>query len=293
MPYQEDDSCSHGRHCSGCCDYCQGYLSESDYDDNDDDYDNGDEYRRPVIYGHGDGPPLVFHGEGPAFLGMELEVNIPDDMDQRPYGRKIQDLLGDAFWLQEDGSISYGFEITTHPMSYDWIMENFPWDVLSVMKDDGCYVSRSVGIHVHVSRRAFRTECHMYRWMKFIYRNASQVQRLARRRDSEWASFDPQYRASVARYIKGDSNGDTRYQAINPTKSDTLEVRVFASSLDPNEVKAALAFVASTVDYTRDLDANKIIKAHGWAWSSYVDWLRDRPEYRPILAELEHLLCVS
>ncbi|HSJ75495.1 MAG TPA: hypothetical protein VK899_04835, partial [Gemmatimonadales bacterium] len=84
-----------------------------------------------------------------------------------------------------------------------------------------------------------------------------------------------------------------RYQAINPVNDQTLEVRVFASSLRPREVKAALAFVASTVEYTRDLDANKILTERGWAWSSYVDWTRERPQYRPITEELEALSCVS
>jgi hypothetical protein len=100
---------------------------------------------------------------------------------------------------------------------------------------------------------------------------------------------------AVKRYMKGhrDSYYDTRYQAINPTNRDTLEVRVFASSLEPREVKAALAFVASTVEYTRGLDASQILHNGGWAWSSYVEWLRSHDEYRPILDELEALSCVS
>jgi hypothetical protein len=84
-----------------------------------------------------------------------------------------------------------------------------------------------------------------------------------------------------------------RYQAVNPLNSETLEIRVFASSLRPSEVRAALAFAAATVEYTRDLDANKIIGSNGWGWSTFVGWLRQHDEYRPLLDELETLLCVS
>lgn len=290
MPYETVERCN--------CALCRSRSDndrEYEYDD-DDSYDDDYDYER-VIQRHGYRPEVLeFRGRGPVYLGMELEVNAPTGR----YGRlaaRVQEDLGDVCWLQEDGSISCGFEITTHPMSYRWAIKYFPWDVLDRMTELGFYTSRDVGLHVHVSRAAFTSECHLYRWMKFIYRNAVQVQNLARRRNSEWASFDPHFRQSVRKYMKGHDpyEMDTRYQAVNPLNRDTLEVRVFASSLEPREVKAALAFVASTVEYTRDLDANRIIKERGWAWSTYVEWLRapERDVYRPILDELEALPCVS
>lgn len=174
------------------------------------------------------------------------------------------------------------------------------------MAGDGCWTDENVGLHVHVSRAAFSSECHLYRWMKFVHRNAEQVMALARRRHSRWAPFESHHRAAAKYYIKGPERGYAgytpdgrsyvdwdRYQAINPVNRDTLEVRVFASSLDPSEVQAALAFVAASVEYTRDLDANKIIKSRGWAWSSFVEWLRSHDEYRVLLGQLEALSCVS
>jgi hypothetical protein len=281
-------------------------LLDPSYVDDDESYEDeyDDDEPERVIHSHGWNPTdLEFRGQGPVFLGMELEVNVPERSFSRDswernldrWASKVQTGLGDVVWLQEDGSISYGFEITTHPMSYQWAMDNFPWEYLSTMEENGCWVDRNVGIHVHVSRSAFRSECHMYRWMKFVYRNERQVSRLARRRGSQWASFDPSYRVQAKHYMKGpaDPYVHTRYQAINPTKRDTVEVRVFASSLRPREVQSALAFVDSTVIYTRDLDANKILKERGWAWDSYVTWLRSRPEYRPLVEELEALSCVS
>ena len=318
MPQQTVGYCTHGC-CTMCCDgrcgYCYGQRMADLYPDDDrDEYDDDD---RPsydtgrVIQSHGYRPdPLTFYGDGPMYLGMELEVHcgsLGSSYDYwsalERYARKVQGAFGEVIYIQEDGSVSDGFEITSYPMSYKWAMENFPWDELRTMADDGCWTDRNVGLHVHVSRAAFKSECHLYRWMKFVHRNAEQVMTLARRRNSRWAPFDPSHRAGIKHYIKGPANAGwgqagynvdwDRYQAINPVNRDTLEVRVFRSSLDPSEVQAALAFVAASVEYTRDLDANKIIKERGWAWSSFVDWLKGHDEYRVLLGVLEGLSCVS
>jgi hypothetical protein len=291
--------------CDNRCDNCR--LINDDWDPYGDD-DSYDDYDRPeydserVVQYHGYRPdPLVFRGDGPLYLGMELEVHT----DKRTWNgiqavaRRAQKALGDVVYLQEDGSCSNGFEITTHPMSYEWAIEHFPWDALPALAADGCWTNANVGLHVHVSRAAFTSECHLYRWMKFVHRNAEQVMALARRRNSSWAPFEIRHRAGIKHYMKGPARADRyyvdwdRYQAINPGNRDTLEVRVFASSLDPREVQAALAFCAASVEYTRDLDASKIIKERGWAWQSFVTWLRSRPQYRVLLEVLEGLQCVS
>jgi hypothetical protein len=261
-----------------------------------------------VLHSHGWRPQRWdYKGRGPVYLGMELEIEIRESLNEYEYAGRVQTLMGDAVYLQDDSSINHGFEITTHPMSYTWAMRNFPWDALETLSDEGCSTHSEVGLHIHVSRSAFSGECHLYRWLKFIYRNEQQVSRLARRRGSRWASFDPSHRAAVKHMVKAEDvrrgynrhgrylphGAMERYQAVNPQNEATLELRVFASSLRPSEVKAALAFAAATVEYTRDLDANKIIQSNGWAWSTFVDWLRQHDEYRPLLVELEALTCVS
>lgn len=235
-------------------------------------------------------PAPVFHGEGPLYLGAEIEVSTSS------YGRRgaattATRHLGDLGYLKEDSSIGSGFEIVTHPMSYEWALANFPWHMLQELVRDGAEADDSCGIHVHVSKAAFKTTCHRYRWMKFIYRNQRQVQLLARRESGQWARFSDYDRARVINYAK-DEYGD-RYRAINTNNHSTYELRIFASSLNEREVKAAMGFAAASVEYTRKLSAADIVRGGGWKWSAFVGWLREQPMYGDLLEELEGLECVS
>ncbi|MFD6357057.1 hypothetical protein [Nocardia tengchongensis] len=113
-------------------------------------------------------PAPYFHGQGPVFLGLELEIKTRSSSLQA-CAEIAADHLGDLGYLKEDGSIGYnaGFEIVTHPMSYEWAIDEFPWKMLRELRIRGAYVDDNVGIHVHVSRKGFDSAAHVYRWMKF------------------------------------------------------------------------------------------------------------------------------
>jgi hypothetical protein len=241
-----------------------------------------------LIHDSGYKPRPVFHGTGPLFVGAEIELEVPYDYTEQ-CAALADDLLGDLGYLKADGSLRNGFEIVTHPMSYQWAMENFPWPMLTALKQDGCSTGESTGIHVHLSRAGFRSACHVYRWMKFIYRNQRQVTAVARRSSPEYAAFTDDDRRAVKNYAKGACGA--RYRAINTNNTDTFELRIFASSLNPDEVQAALAFAAASVDYTRDLTVTTIAHRNGWSWQAFVDWLSQRPLYRPLSTQLEALAC--
>jgi hypothetical protein len=194
-------------------------------------------------------------------------------------------------YLKNDSSINSGFEIVTHPMSYQWAMDNFPWQMLTDLQRRGCHPSDETGIHVHVSRAGFAGASHTYRWMKFIYRNEQQVTTLARRSSPEYAAFTDDDRKAVKDYAKGAIG--QRCRAINTGNNDTFELRIFASSLDPDEVKAALGFAAASVEYTQNLTVGQIARRAGWTWKAFVAWLGDQPTYAPLTRQLEALACVS
>ncbi|WP_232840202.1 MULTISPECIES: hypothetical protein [Nocardia] len=284
-----DDVCSTCRHedyhyCEDC--YTLVPLDdqhcESCYDE-----DRGHE----LVHDYSYTPTPLFHGHGPLFLGMELELITPYSRYNDAVVLAVAE-LGDLGYLKEDGSIHpTGYELVTHPMSWEYARTRFPWQLLNKLRLLGCRTDTTVGIHVHVSRAGFDSPAHVYRWLKFVYRNESQVTTLARRRSHDWAEFSAHARSRACEYAKGSRHGWGRYQAINVNPAHTFELRVFASSLHPRQVKAALAFAAASVEYTRTLTAAQVARQRGWEWSAFTAWLTTRPDYADLLTELEVLAC--
>ena len=204
--------------------------------------------------------------------------------------RIAQRHLGELGYLKTDSSLHSGFEIVTHPMSFSWAMSNFPWDMLTQLHEQGAVTSERTGLHVHVSRAGFASPGHLYRWMKFIYRNQDQVSIVARRTSQQWAAFTVEDRLAVKHYAKG-TRGLERHRAINTTNTDTLELRIFASSLRPADVQAALAFTVASIDYAQSLTAHQVIRAQGWQWPAFATWVAASPTYSLLASQLEDLGC--
>ncbi|WP_328439653.1 hypothetical protein [Nocardia puris] len=243
------------------------------------------------VWGYVYKPDPVFHGQGPVYLGLELEIIVPELVYDDAVA-EVAARVGNLAYLKQDSSIRpNGFELVTHPMSFQWAIDHFPWSLLTDLREMRCEADGSVGLHVHVSRAGFDGPAHIYRWLKLVYRNETAITRLARRRSTRYAPFDARARARARDSAKGASVRDLpRRMAVNVQPRHTLEVRVFASSLQMREVQAALAFVAGSVEYTRALTVPDLC-AGAWEWERFAAWVAERAEYAPLTGELEDLAC--
>jgi hypothetical protein len=270
-----------GDYCDDCDDCDEDDADDCDDCDDDDDV-SGSEYSG-LVHDYSHKPVPNFHGIGPLYLGLELEINTPrGELDKAAHLATSQ--LGTLGYLKSDSSITRGFEIVTHPMSHDWAAEHFPWPMLAKLRGTGCSPDGN-GLHVHVSRAAFDGPLHLYRWLKFFYRNQRPVIRIARRNESRWAAFSERSRRNAKTFAKGEAWGE-RYSAININNADTLELRIFASSLTEREVHAALDLAAASVEYTRTLTTRDITRHGGWQWPAFHSWVADRPQYRALAHEM-------
>lgn len=298
--YSECEECSHFTgHGSGVCQDCRPCECGDCHDCR----------ARTNIHSYSYKPSPLFHGTGPVFLGLECEVNTGDSPEPLwRISRHVQNAVGNVAYLKSDSSIGTGFELVTHPMSYEYALERFPWGVFAdltgtfrVDENDSC------GIHVHVSRAGFSGPGHLYRWQKFIYRNQQAVQAIARRRSSNWAAFHQTQRdmalwvaktGGLHEYVSPDAwyapaayrgryFSSQRYSAINLQNAQTLEVRVFAGSLKPVEIQAALGLVNGSVEYTRTLTSESILKKGGWDFRAFADWASGKSEYASLTSEIE------
>lgn len=294
--------------CNGCredsyreCTHCNSWYPE-DYVECPNDHDGCRCYtcrqRGNVIKNYSYKPDPDFRGTGPMFLGMELEVAVDRDRDRHSAARKVQELLGNLVYLKDDGSIGHGFEIVTHPMSYDWAMESFPWEELAELPGAGCYASDSCGIHVHVSREAFTGPAHEYRFLQLWHGNEPDISKVARRQGSSWAQFltRPSDRNVILKGVADKSAYDhERYRAVNTQNQATFEVRVFASTLQVPVIKADLGLVAATVEYAGqlkpdrsayELDLLDATETEAWKWAAFVEWVNGQGKYDPLSAEI-------
>ena len=227
-------------------------------------------------------PYPEFHGAGPSYFGVELEVEIDGSLSQA--AGVALDHLGRLGYLKSDSTINHGFEIVTHPMSHAYAVESFPWGMLHDLAQVGAEAAESTGLHIHVSRAAFTDAQHIYRWMKLLHRNSDDVTRIARRDSGEWAAWTESARKSVKDYAKGPHRGYApRYSAINVNNSATFEVRVFASTLNVTELRGALDLMAASVEYTRQLTCSAIVKGNGWSWGAFIAWAADQGQYSALV----------
>jgi len=282
------------RYCQNCidnnvyeCDDCgeqywEGGHDYCSYEEEDD--DNG------VIHSYSYRPSPAFFGKGQYYLGFELEVEARNN--SRYEGAEIaQNALGSHAYMKDDGSLSDGFEIVTHPHTLEMYHKEFNWDFLDKLKRDGyrSWNTDSCGLHVHVSRTAFglginpwdtvtrrqatevilKRQSHELRFMKLVYDNQRQVERIAGRAGNQYATFRD--KGKLVPKVKFGNQSSGRYSAINTENDATLEVRVFKGSLRKERVLSAIEFVTASVEYTRDLKVTSTNNALSWLrFTAYV-----------------------
>lgn len=282
------DYSMYGSSCDECgerfCDSCDERAEDCCRDS--DDYDTDNPHVRPWNYRPS---PFRPKGEypGSALMGVELEVGgwtsrIVDAV-------RTFDDREDHLYMKEDGSIS-GVEIVTHPMTLDWA-KTFPFtDMLTALTDAGSSIDDGYGLHIHVSRNAFRragqrSAPHQMAWLMFLYRNAIGIQRLARRPDSRWARWRDRGPGEL-RMKAHAPHSDDRYIAVNCNNEKTYEMRFFRSTLEPVEFWAALEFADASVEYTRGLKTPDILRGKALTWPHFTEWAEAQgTRYANLVAE--------
>jgi hypothetical protein len=272
------------RQCGDCDSYVHGNeeCCTPDYDE-DNDSDSS------LINGYNHKPRPIFHGDGKLFFGPEIEVEVEYGYDVHEAALVATRNLGTLGYLKADGSLSRGFEIVTHPMSYEYVMSDFPWHMFEELQQAGCTESQSAGIHIHVSREGFTSKAHMYKWLKFIHRNRREVLAFSGR-ESHYAAMESRHRSDVLSVAKGSRYGD-RYQAVNPGNAATLEIRLFASSLDASRIKALFGFAHASIAYAEKLTISELLYDRGWEWESFHNWVVGQNKYVHLYQELEPEEC--
>jgi len=263
------------------CDDCQEYVWSGTNHDCEENVGN-------LIHDYSYRPRPHFFGEGKYHFGFELEVESEGN-GRRDAAKYVVNNLGARAYLKNDGSLEEGFEIVTHPHSLEEYQKKFNWLVLDGLRQRGfrSWNTNTCGLHVHVSRTAFgevnkrseilKAQSHELRFIKLIYDNQRQIERLAGR-SSSYAKFND--KGKLANRVKYGQQDD-RYEAVNSQNHATLEIRVFRGSLKPARILSAVELVHASVEYTRDLKVNA--NNNALKWINFVRFVADQAETYPNL----------
>lgn len=263
-----------------------------------DDYDRYDEEEAYVHVYNWKPRGIFYDSEGKSnyssdklYYGIELEVSgshrhAPDFLsffNDTDFGNET------SVYLKSDCSIREGgFEIVTHPMTFDYIKDTFMNTMSEALQDLRKKHFRGHnygGMHVHLSRSAVSFQQWDYisqmlaapenkkAWLFLTQRKESEI--------SQWARLNcrPAYSTEQAkRYYEGGSNfGMSRYVALNVT-NNTVEFRIFNSNLRPERVMKNLEVCQSLYDFTKPVQRKNI------SMPMYIKYVRKHADRYPNLA---------
>jgi len=190
------------------------------------------------------------------FLGIELEVE--NKLNKLKNELMAQQIDSSHLYFKNDGSLSNGFEIVTHPLSFNWIQANADKfeSMLTELKNNGfnSYDSNTCGMHIHISKKAFGT-WQLYRFMKFFAENKSFIVSISQRKIDQlkkWANIEDNGNDELIYKAKKKDGNNSRYCAINLQNHSTIEIRIFRGTLNYNSFMKNIEFVNALFCYTNE-----------------------------------------
>jgi hypothetical protein len=216
-------------------------------------------------------PSMKFHklsneNENAPFFGIELEVERKNSN-----GLKHKYMAGmiqyEHWYFKTDGSLTDGFEIVTHPMTFNYIQQNEKdfTNSLKLLVENGynSYDANTCGMHIHISKNNFTT-WHLYRFLKFFVENKEFIVAISQRKMEKlkkWANIEDDNDSSLIYKAKKKDGNSERYVAINLKNSATIEIRIFRGTLNINSFMKNIEFAHALFMYTKE---NKEISLDGF-----------------------------
>lgn len=269
---RQDTSCyseiTGENYCYGCyCEmftscYCCGVELDRDYANYDE--NRGEDYCDHCYRGNSENihdagykpSPEWKRGKNepskPEYYGFELEVENRGSEDNDDMAGSMPDFT----YCKEDGSIYNGFEIVSHPLSFQWIKENkAAFDEIFNLRnvDFKSYNTSTCGMHVHISKRAFTT-IHLFKFLRFFYDMDQDFilaisQRGSVEKMDSWSTLKKETKTTSLAKSKYQSG---RYTAVNMQNSNTVEIRIFKGTLKKESFFKNLEFCKSVFEFTKD-----------------------------------------
>jgi hypothetical protein len=259
--------------CDGCGELCRdqdGDCCEAELDA--DDLDG--------VHSYGFKPSPVFHGTGPAFYGVELELEAANgDLSGIVGALRSFDPSESLHYCKDDSSLCDGVELVTHPRSLEswqsWGSELARLLHAASAEGAAAWTRSRCGLHVHMSRAGFDGAAHLARLAYLVAQNETGLKAFAGR-SSSYASWDSLKSGGAVKKAR-ESWRAGHSDALNLSPTATVELRIFRPSLAAGRVLAAVELCDALRVYTRDLRARDIALGAA-AWDRFSLWLLGQGE---------------
>jgi hypothetical protein len=269
--------------------YCSSCYDELDRDEDENDEDEEPDVRRASappappsrVQSYNFKPSPHFRcadGQSPQtlFFGIELEVDRREPSEEGSSADIVSAAIPDSFYCKEDGSLDHGFEIVSHPCTYEFFAKA-DWTFADKLREleYRSYDTSTCGMHIHVSRAAL-SSLDILKLLEFFKRNPDFVLYLSRRdgkqagKMEKWAAIDRADRKHIIQKINRDigQEHDDRYEAINVLPRNTIEFRIFRGTLAKNSILRNIGFVRSLVAFVKQE------AMEGMTLANYRKWLK-------------------
>lgn len=261
------------------CDSCGGVFHDDDYGEDGYCRDcRDDEQESEYIHRYHDGNvDLIFYpNEGQRlYFGVELET---DNYGNRAgaaedlYGLSKGDTL---FYLSEDSSLDNGIEIISQPCTLGYHTEQFPWrDIVGVVKEYGGKAEKTdhAAMHIHFSKAFFEGKSYELYVIRLIYlfeKFRPQILKFGRTSSYLEGRSAKDYKTNMYNKPAKEKVEELnrywdRLMAVNlQTGGDTIEIRIFRSTLKVTNILSSLELVDFLVRLVK-ASSNRKLQSLSW-----------------------------
>lgn len=213
------------------------------------------------------------------FLGIELETDCENCFDDA--ASYLHGLFGGWADLKSDCSIGDGgIEIAAQPQTPRFALTSYLWhDAIKELSRMGAtsHDAGTCGLHVHIDRvflnapymactldRLFQT--HRKEWYKFSRRTPGQLETYAKFGVSEYGVLMTPKQKREAWNV--DKRKYDRYQVVNLSNIETIEVRLWRGTLREKTFRATIEATAALAYLAHDLSETEAENVELWTWHS-------------------------
>ena len=258
-------------------------------------------------------PSEIEQKENNLYIGFELEFDytkrVLSPTDKKRVVKDNNNILRSSEYLYYmlDGSVRNGLEMISQPSTYKFYLlnrNNFE-NVFNSVKSHGYVASSACGLHFHINKDFFSSDLTSDEYYSSLQKLLTiwdkfwpDLVKLSKRTPQKLYRWAGKYNISpnsivdkiVDCNVRGERNPSfSKYMAVNLNHNDTIEFRIFSSTLDLDEFYAMLKFVVNVAytakykddEYIKDCEFQSLISGNNLTKFYFKNCLKGKTKYRP------------